>query len=75
VSAIILIKYCIIYFSIKAEKDLPLKSCGGLSDVHVHADRRMQMHGTVKETEQMLKIDFLPTAEKIKLPRKQEDVL
>ncbi len=50
---------------IGTRKDLPLKSCGGLSDVHVHADRHMHMYGTAKETEQMLNKGFQHTAPKI----------
>jgi hypothetical protein len=42
------------------KKVIPMKSCGGLSEVYVHADRQMHIYGTAKETEQMLKKDFRP---------------
>jgi hypothetical protein len=47
------------------KKDILMKSCGGLSDVHVHADRHMHMYETAKETEQMFNKDFQPTAPNI----------
>jgi hypothetical protein len=62
------------------KKDIPTKSCGGLSEVFVcmrppKADTHTYKYGTAKETEQMLSNGFCPQPQNNKAMKKSSPYL